>query len=188
MKIYNSLNLLHQCLNANRISYTLIDGLAVVVWGEPRLTRDIDVKVLLERDEAERLLSAIRTEYEPFGDNPLEMLKKNGILFAHDKQNIRIDFHLSDTLFDRQVIERAKDIEIKPGIMVRICTAEDLIIYKMLSMRILDARDAEGIINYQGDTLDDNYIIHWLKQFEQALDDSTLVNNYKRMRSLQDNF
>jgi hypothetical protein len=40
----------------------------------------------------------------------------------------------------------------------------------------------EGIIDYQGDALDDQYIIDWLKQFEAALDDSTLIETYKRMR------
>ena len=92
-KIYRSLNSLHQCLAASRIDYAIIGGIAVVVWGEPRLTRDIDVKVLLSRDEAETLLNAIKTEYKPFWDNPLEMLKKNGILFVHDTHGVRIDIH-----------------------------------------------------------------------------------------------
>jgi hypothetical protein len=31
--------------------------------------------------------------------------------------------------------------------------------------------------------LDDVYVEKWLIQFEQALDDSTLVNEYRRLRS-----
>jgi len=182
-KLYKSLNILHQCLTANSIEYAVIGGIAVAVWGEPRLTKDIDVKVLLSRDEAEMLLNAIKTEYEPFWDNPLDMLKKNGILFVRDTHGMRIDLHLSDTLFDRGVIERAIEIEIEPGIAVKVCTVEDLIIYKMLSMRGSDAKDFEGIIDHQGDALDDKYIIGWLKQFEEALDDSTLIDTYQKMRA-----
>jgi len=182
-KIYRSLHSLHHCLTISRIDYAVIGGIAVVVWGEPRLTQDIDVKVILPRDEAEVLLNAIETEYEPFWDNPLDMLKKNGILFVRDTYGVRIDIHLSDTLFDRKVIERAIDIEIEPGITVRVCTAEDLIIYKMLSMRGSDAKDFEGIIDHQGDALDDEYVIGWLKQFEAALDDSTLIDTYRKMRA-----
>ncbi|MBW2064031.1 MAG: nucleotidyltransferase [Deltaproteobacteria bacterium] len=182
-KIFRSLNLLHHCLTANHIDYAIIGGIAVAVWGEPRLTRDIDVKVLLSRDEAQMLLNAIKTDYEPFWDNPLEMLKKNGILFVHDTYGVRIDLHLSDTMFDRKVIERAIEIEIEAGIRVKLCTAEDLIIYKMLSTRGSDAQDFEGIIDHLGEALDDKYVMDWLKQFETALDDSTLINTYKRMRA-----
>ncbi|MBW2000598.1 MAG: hypothetical protein JRJ29_21895 [Deltaproteobacteria bacterium] len=39
--------------------YAIIGGIAVAVWGEPRLTRDIDVKVLLSRDEAQMLLKVL---------------------------------------------------------------------------------------------------------------------------------
>ena len=183
-KIYASLKSLHECLTDNRIDYAVIGGLAVAVWGEPRLTQDIDVKVLLSRDEAEKLLKAIVSEYKPFGDNPLEMLQKNGILFVHDTYGIRIDIHLSDTLFDRKVIERASRIEIQSGTNIKICSAEDLIIYKMLSTRVSDSRDIEGIIDCQGDALDDRYVIEWLEQFEAALDDSNLIDMYYGLRMI----
>ena len=39
--MYRSLNSFHQCLAASRIDYAIIGGIAVVVWGGPRLTRDI---------------------------------------------------------------------------------------------------------------------------------------------------
>ena len=54
----------------------------------------------------------------------------------------------------------------------------------MLSTRASDARDFEGIIDCQGDKLDDNYIIDWLKQFEIALNDSTLIDTYQKMKSV----
>lgn len=80
------------------------------------------------------------------------------------------------------MIKRATRVEIESGTSINICSAEDLVIYKMLSTRASDSRDFEGIIDYQGDALDDQYIIDWLTQFEAALDDSTLIDTYKRMR------
>ena len=184
-KVYTSLKLLNDCLISSNIDYAIIGGVAVAVWGEPRLTKDIDVKVLLSRKESEKLFDAITKQgYQPFGDNPIEKLKKYGILFVHDTCGIRIDLHLSDTSFDRKVIKRACKIEIESGITVNICSAEDLIIYKMLSTRSSDSRDFESIIDCQGNALDDQYIIKWLKQFEIALDDSTLIKIYQKIRSL----
>ena len=46
---------LQQRLGRSGISSAVIGGLAVGVWGEPRATRDVDLKVLLQRDEAPRL-------------------------------------------------------------------------------------------------------------------------------------
>jgi hypothetical protein len=96
-----------------------------------------------------------------------------------------VDIHLSDTLFDMEVIKRASNIEIEPGVVIKVCSAEDLIIYKMLSTRTSDSRDFEGVIDYQGDALDDGYIIEWLRKFETALDDSTLVDTYQRKRNIK---
>ncbi len=73
-------------------------------------------------------------------------------------------------------------VEIRPGQQVRVCTAEDLTIYKMISRRTKDRADVEGIIQRQGDKLDDRYIEKWLRQFEQAFDDSTLRKEYCRLR------
>jgi len=33
------------------------------VWGEPRVTRDVDVKVLLGRDDARRLVEILKSTY-----------------------------------------------------------------------------------------------------------------------------
>jgi hypothetical protein len=40
-----------------------------------------------------------------------------------------------------------------------------------------------SIIRRQGDALDDDYVLGWLRQFEIALDDSTLVSEYRRLRA-----
>jgi len=45
--------------------------MAVGVWGEPRVTRDVDVKVLLGRDEAPRLLKVIAPDYVSLQADPL---------------------------------------------------------------------------------------------------------------------
>lgn len=69
-----------------------------------------------------------------------------------------------------------------PGLVARVCSAEDLIVYKLISTRLRDYEDAASVIRRQGDALDDAYVLDWLHQFEQALDDSTLVAEYRRMR------
>jgi len=43
--------------------------------------------------------------------------------------------------------------------------------------------DAQSVIRRQGSNLDDDYVLNWLREFEQAFDDATLVAEYKRLRS-----
>lgn len=57
-------------------------------------------------------------------------------------------------------------------------------IYKLISTRLRDHEDAQGVVHRQGSTLDDEYMLDWLHQFEQTLDDSTLVAEYKSLRKL----
>jgi len=48
---------------------------------------------------------------------------------------------------------------------------------------LADHEDAASVVRRQGDKLDDSYVLHWLGQFEHALDDSTLVAEYTRLRA-----
>jgi hypothetical protein len=160
-----------------------VGGVALSLWGEPRATRDVDVRILLNRDEAHRLLSVLADEYVLLADDPLETLQKMGFLFVQDRAGVRIDLLLADTVFDREVVQRARPVEIAPGKVMQVCRAEDLLIYKLISTRPRDYEDAASIVHRQGDALDDGYIEHWLRQFEQALDDSTLLEEYRRLRS-----
>ena len=163
------------------ISAMVIGGIAVAVWGEPRLTRDIDMKVLVPRENRGQLLAILRA-LTPLQEDSDESFRHLGLAFFRDPNGVRIDVMLADTIFDETAIERARDFDFSPGKSIRVCTAEDLIIYKMLSTRAKDRGDVESIVQKQGDTLDDTYIENWLVQFEEALVDSALIRDYRKLR------
>lgn len=182
-ELLHSLADVQQRLEQAGIPSVAIGGLALSFWGEPRLTRDVDVKVLLSRDERTKLL-ALLADFTPLNADPDDALRRHGIAFFHNPQGIRLDMMLADTLFDETAIGRAQRITVGADIKVRVCTAEDLIVYKLLSLRPRDHADCETVIKRQGNALDDGYIENWLRQFELALDDSTLVQTYHRWRGL----
>jgi len=161
----------------------VIGGIAVAVWGDPRVTRDVDLKVLLERDDADRLLAVLSPDYTSLLPDPLQALKKQAMVFVQDAVGTRLDLLLADTPYDVVAIQRGRDVELQPGVTARLCSPEDLVIYKLISTRQRDHEDAQSVIRRQGSNLNDDYVLDWLRQFEQALDDSTLVAEYKRLRS-----
>lgn len=177
-----SIELLQTRLLKSGISSIVIGGVAVGIWGEPRVTRDIDIKVLLKRSEANQLLDILSDDYESLITNPLEALKKQALVFVEDRYGTRLDLLLADTPYDVLAIERGKEIKLEPTSIIRVCTAEDLIIYKMISTRLRDHEDVRGIIRRQGDSLDDGYVIEWLRQFEQAFDITGLEKEYNALR------
>lgn len=169
-------------LETANIPSALIGGLAVSAWGNPRLTRDIDIKVLLRRDERKRLLDTLGDDYRSLQANPDNALRHNGIVFVLSPEGKRIDIALTDTSFDEELIARAQLVEVLPKLKVRVCSAEDLIVLKIIAIRPQDQQDVATIIQRQGNNLDDAYILKWLKEFEQAIDDSTLVSTYQRLK------
>lgn len=161
-------------LESAGIASAVIGGLAVSVWGNPRLTQDVDFKVLLARDEARLLLEV----FFPMGA-PAEVeafLQRNGILFVKSD-----DCLLSDTEFDRAAVQRRVKVDVAAGVSAYVCTAEDLIIYKLISTRGRDLDDARSVIGKQRGSLDRDYILGWLRQFEAALDDSTLIRTFEEL-------
>lgn len=167
-------------LKKEDIPVMAIGGIAVAVWGEPRLTRDIDMKVLVSRDNRAQLLAVLQT-FMPLQEDSDESFRRLGLAFFQDSNGVRIDVMLADTIFDETAIGRACDIDFAPDKKIRVCTAEDLIIYKMLSTRTKDRADVESILQKQGDALDDTYIKNWLAQFEEALADSTLIRDFRKI-------
>jgi len=171
-----------QLLDAD-IPSIVIGGMAVAIWGEPRVTRDVDLKILLGREEAGRLLTVLGQNYSPLLPDPLRALREQAMLFIQDAAGTRLDLLLADTPYDVQAIRRARVAEVEPGAPFSVCSPEDLVIYKLISTRVRDHEDAASVIRRQAESLDNDYVLHWLRLFEQALDDSTLVAEYTRLRA-----
>lgn len=180
--LFQSVHKIQSLLDTAGIPSIVIGGIAAAIWGEPRLTRDIDLKVLLSRDDADRLLTLLSSDYTSLLPDPRRALQKQAMLFVQDRSGARLDLLLAETVYDVLAIERGRVIEVRPELSLRICSPEDLVIYKMISTRQRDHEDVEGVLLKQGDGLDNAYILDWLHQFEQALDDSTLVAEYLSLR------
>ena len=181
--LFQSTVRIQELLAKQGIPSAVIGGLAVAIWGEPRLTRDVDLKILLKREEAFRLIGLLKQTYQYLADDPEKTLRDVGFLFVRESDGPRIDLLLADTTYDQEVIRRACPMEVAHGISLTICRAEDLLIYKMISTRPRDREDVRGIILRQKKRLDDSYVLNWLGQFEKALDDSTLISEYRRMKN-----
>jgi hypothetical protein len=182
-------NHLESACNAQRVLETagiqsvVIGGLAVAVWGEPRMTKDVDLRVLLQRDQTDLLLSVLSPDFKYLSESAEEKLRRLGFIFMEDIRGVRVDFLLPDTAFDIETINRGCRIEPIAGWPFTVCTAEDLIVSKMITNRSRDEEDVRLVIRRQHKNLDDEHIEHWLREYEIMLDDSTLIKSYQQLRA-----
>jgi hypothetical protein len=158
-----------------------VGGLALAIWGEPRLSRELDMKVLMTGSDAKRVVDLLRDDYEWFVANPEEALERYSVLVVRDRFGTRIAVMLSEFDIDTNAIERAVDVELVPGINIRVITPEDLILYKFISTRLPDRQDIEGIVQRQREKLDVDYLLTWLRRLEEGLEDPTLIATFQGM-------
>ena len=155
---------LARALDDARLPYMVIGGQAVLLYGEPRLTRDIDITLGVDVDRQTDVAAVATTLGLSLLVTPESFTKQTMVLPCSDPATgIRIDFIFSFTPYERQAIERAAHISMGSA-QVRFATAEDLIVHKMLAGRPRDHEDITGILLKQT-TLDTAYIRHWLGQF-----------------------
>ncbi|MFP4082454.1 MAG: nucleotidyl transferase AbiEii/AbiGii toxin family protein [Candidatus Aminicenantes bacterium] len=167
-------------LHKKNIPYMVIGGQAVLLYGEPRLTKDIDITL----GTGVRDVHKIKKVAESLGLKPLvtniEKFVKETMVFPvmNEKNGIRVDFIFSFSPYERQAINRAVSIKIA-GTQVKFASLEDVVIHKMAAGRARDVEDVKTIL-LKNPGYDKDYIYKWLAQFDGALD----TNYREKFRSL----
>jgi len=148
----------------------IIGGQAVLLYGEPRLTKDIDITLGIDTDRATDVLAcADRLGLKVLVENPNEFICSTMVLPVQDAATgIRVDFIFSYSPYEQQAIARAKQMSLA-GSILRFASVEDLIIHKIIAGRPRDLEDVKGIL-LKNKNFDTNYILRWLKDFGIGLE------------------
>ena len=167
----NERDLLVDCLrrlNRSGITYYLTGSMASNYWGIPRTTHDLDfvvqfpattVPLIFQEFSGDFYIeeAAVRAVYEP----PHQF---NAI---DTRSALKVDFWLpKPEPFDREMLRRRVSVTLF-GEPAWICTAEDVILHKLMWNRITPSDrqlgDAAGVVAVQAGALDKNYLRRWAK-------------------------
>ena len=163
----------------NTWSFCFIGGLAVIRWGEIRMTQDIDLCLLSgfgnEEFYIDRLLSSFNSRITDAKDFAI----KNRVLLLSSSNGISIDLSLSGINFEENMIARSTYFDFAPECSLFTCSAEDLIILKAFSDRPQDWIDVEGIVYRQKRKLDIDFILKELKQLCIVKGDMNIIKKIK---------
>ncbi|MEO7083600.1 MAG: nucleotidyl transferase AbiEii/AbiGii toxin family protein [Gemmatimonadaceae bacterium] len=127
----------------------VIGGLAVIRWGEPRFTQDVDISLFAGFGDESAFASALIARFEPRIGNAVDFAVANRVVLLRGATGIPIDIALSGFPFEEDVIERATDFEYVPGMVLKTAGAEDLVVLKAFANRGRDWTDIEGIATRQ---------------------------------------
>lgn len=146
-------------LNKRGIDYLVVGGMAVNFHGIPRMTYDIDIMIMLEKDNIKLLTDfLIYAGYKPrVNEDPLGLADKekrrvwikhkgmNAFTFWSDTNVIKeIDVVFASDIPYEDLKKRAKYISIK-DVLVPIISLRDLIKIKEKSSRVQDMSDVEHL-------------------------------------------
>jgi hypothetical protein len=148
----------------------VIGGVAASILGKPRLTRDVDVTLMLDLSDVQILiLAASAVNIVPRIPDVVEFAHQSRVvLLQHEPTGIAIDVSLGSMPFEAEAVARGiiRDLQ---GVKVRLPTPEDLIIYKAVSHRGQDLQDIYNIVQ-ANPGLDTARIRLWVTQFAEKLE------------------
>ncbi len=158
-----------------KIPYIVTGGIAVLIWGRPRFTADIDIVLELQPDKINNLERAL-LELSKAGyidkEAIKQALKRHGEFnFIDGETGIKVDFWIfkKKDPFDVSRL-RNKATKTILGEKVYFTSPEDLILIKLKwhketqSDRHLE--DIESILKISGNKLDKKYLRQWAKRLK----------------------
>lgn len=157
------------------IPYMLIGGQAVLLYGEPRLTADVDVTVGVPPEELPLMLDAVGAlGWQVLVQPPDDFVRRTLVLPCREATTgIRVDIVFAQSVYEQQALQRVRRV---PMGDVQVCFAsvEDVVVQKLVAGRARDLEDVRRIWLKNPD-IDEAYIRHWLQQFEEALGEPYLA-------------
>ncbi len=152
----------------------VIGGQAVLLYGEPRLTRDIDITLGIGVNELGKITKIVSIiGLKILVKNGKEFVERNMVLPTIEKKSgIRVDFIFSFSPYERQAIGRGKDIKLGRT-PVRFASLEDVVIHKVIAGRARDIEDVKSIL-LKNPKYDSHEIAKCLKEFDHSLGENFL--------------
>lgn len=160
-------------LNQAGLHYMVIGGQAVLLYGEPRLTKDIDITIGADLNRLPEVLRLAETLGLRLLTDPETFTRQTMVLPCQEPESgIRVDFIFSFTPYEQQALARVKTVKVGDT-AVCFASLEDLVVHKMIAGRPRDLEDVTNVLRKNA-SADLPYIRHWLGEFTTALNEPLL--------------
>jgi len=149
-------------LDSVGVPWVLGGSLASSIVGEPRTTVDVDIAVLFDRADVERLVALFESDYYVSLDMVRDAVERGSSFnLLHHDTGMKIDlFALGDGVLDRNQLQRRTLVRLDSDTEIWVGSAEDQILRKLSWYRMggevsdRQWRDVLAIIRVQGARID----------------------------------
>jgi Nucleotidyltransferase of unknown function (DUF6036) len=151
---------------------------AVILYGVPRLSADVDVTLALEPDAPERFATDMQTAGFELRVRDQAFIQRTRVMpFTHISTGMPVDVVLAGSGLEDEFLTRTLATEIG-GITVPFIDMTDLVIAKILAARPKDLDDARALWRLHSGKLDAERIRRTLTLLEEALSQRDLVSTF----------
>lgn len=136
-------------LDALKVRWALIGGLAVSVRSVPRFTKDLDFAIAVANDsEAEDVVHQLRGRgYQPVGVLEQEYVERlSGVRLERSGSDVIVDLLFASSGIENEVVTSATRLEVLPRLSAPVATTGHLIALKTLAGRNQDLTDLGSLI------------------------------------------
>jgi hypothetical protein len=165
-------------LESAGIAACLIGGMVISRWGQPRATTDADISALAPYGGEGPVLDVLLARFAPRrADARAFALDRRVLLLS--AAGVGIDVALAAFPFEIEALDKATPWKLSEGVALPTCSAEHLIVYKLVAARPQDLLDVQGIVRRQGRRLDVELIRRWGREFSELKEDSDLLRPFE---------
>ena len=157
----------------------LFGAQAVVAYGAPRFSADVDVTVRLDPDDPARFVRDMEAAGFALRVDDPDFVRRTRVMpFAHVSTGMPLDVVLAGSGLEDEFIARAKTTDIG-GARVPLIDVADLIVGKILAGRPKDAEDARNLWRLHGSDSRRRRVRRLLRLLEDALGQSDLLTGFE---------
>ena len=161
--------------------FCFIGGLAVQRWGEPRLTRDVDLTLITGFGDEARYVDELLASFPARISDARDFALRYRVALLASSSKIPIDIALGAMPFEEAAIGRASGFEVAADLALTTCSAEDLVVFKAFAGRDRDWADLEGIVARQGHLLDEALVWRELRPLLDLKEDEVTESRLRRL-------
>lgn len=181
-KVFQAAAELQSVCQSQGWQFCFIGGLALQRWGEPRETVDVDLSLLAEFGQEQQFSQVLLKHFEPRISNAADFARERRVLLLRSANGVGLDVALAALPYEELMIQRSSNFEYLPGLSLRTCSAEDLIVLKAFAGRGQDWVDVERTIARQRGKLDWDYILEQLTPLAELKDTPGTIDQLEARR------
>ena len=131
--------------NANKVKYLIIGGYAVIQYAEPRFTKDLDVLISVDHENARKVYRSLKEFGAPLSGLDESDFTEEGYFYQMGRPPVRVDILMGIDGIDFLTAWRGRKEVDFDGLVVPFISKEHLILAKRAAGRPQDLLDADSL-------------------------------------------